>query len=185
MENLKNWMVETANIMFDDSKNDLRSLPKSVRLQILIVLSFVWSTVFSLYVFSVTSFIFGWAGVVMAHIGLIIAVYLTFKFFHNQANDEDFFIFTRVGRDFPKWRNRLVSLGFRTPLDKVTLMQNFRHLGCVTAVRRAFIVFAKRYIRSKFQSCQIELKLKMQSLLTHLISKLPRLSILTHKCGFY
>ena len=40
MENLKNWMTEAANIMFDDSKNDLRSLPKSVRLQILIVLSF-------------------------------------------------------------------------------------------------------------------------------------------------
>ena len=59
MESFKNWMTEAANIMFDDSKNDLRSLPKSVRLQILIVLSFVWSTVFSLYVFSVTSFIFG------------------------------------------------------------------------------------------------------------------------------
>ena len=88
MEKIKNWMTEAANIMFDDSKNDLRSLPKSVRLQILIVLSFVfsfvWSTVFSLYVFSVTSFIFGWAGVVMAHIGLIIAVYLTFKFFHKK-----------------------------------------------------------------------------------------------------
>ena len=87
MENLKNWMVETANIMFDDSKNDLRSLPKTVRLQILIVLSFVWSTVFSLYVFSLTSFIWGWAGVVLAHIGLIIAVYITFKFFH-KANKE-------------------------------------------------------------------------------------------------
>ena len=84
MENFKNWLTEAANIMFDDSKNDLRSLPKSVRLQILIVLSFVWSTVFSLYVFSVTSFIFGWAGVVMAHIGLIFAVYLTFKFFHKK-----------------------------------------------------------------------------------------------------
>ena len=82
MDGLKNWMVETANIMFDDSKNDLRSLPKTVRLQILIVLSFVWSTVFSLYVFSLTSFIWGWAGVVLAHIGLIIAVYITFKFFH-------------------------------------------------------------------------------------------------------
>jgi len=82
MESIKNWMVSCANIMFDDSKNDLRSLPKTVRLQILIVLSFVWSTVFSLYVFSLTSFIWGWAGVVLAHIGLIIAVYITFKFFH-------------------------------------------------------------------------------------------------------
>ena len=72
---LKNWMVESANIMFDDSKSDLRSLPKTVRLQILIVLSFIWSTVFSLYVFSLTTFIWGWAGVVMAHIGLIINQY--------------------------------------------------------------------------------------------------------------
>ena len=84
MDRLKNWMIEAANIMFDDSKNDLRALPKTVRLQILIVLSFVWSTVFSLYVFNITSFIFGWAGVVVAHIGLDFAVYLTFKFFHKK-----------------------------------------------------------------------------------------------------
>ena len=63
LEKLRNWMIDSANIMFDDTKNDLRSLPKTVRLQILIVLSFVWSTVFSLYVFSITSFLFGWAGV--------------------------------------------------------------------------------------------------------------------------
>ena len=48
MENFKNWMSESANILFDDSKNDLRSLPKSVRLQILLVLSFIWTTVFGL-----------------------------------------------------------------------------------------------------------------------------------------
>ena len=85
---IKNWMVESANIMFDDSKSDLRSLPKTVRLQILIVLSFIWSTVFSLYVFSLTTFIWGWAGVVMAHIGLIIAVYITFKFFHKAEKEK-------------------------------------------------------------------------------------------------
>ena len=84
---LRNWMIDCANIMFDDSKNDLRSLPKSVRLQILIVLSFVWTTVFSLYVFSLTTFIWGWAGLVLAHIGLIFATYITFKFFH-KANKE-------------------------------------------------------------------------------------------------
>ena len=85
---LKNWMVESANIMCDDSKSDLRSFPKTVRLQILIVLSFIWSTVFSLYVFSLTTFIWGWAGVVMAHIGLIIAVYITFKFFHKAKKEQ-------------------------------------------------------------------------------------------------
>ena len=88
LEKLRNWMIDSANIMFDDSKSDIRSLPKSVRLQILIVLSFVWSTVFSLYVFSLTTFIWGWAGLVMAHIGLIIAVYITFKFFHKADKEK-------------------------------------------------------------------------------------------------
>jgi len=82
MESFKNWMKDTANILFDDSKNDLRSLPKTVRLQILLVLSFIWTTVFSLYVFSYTTFVFGWTGLFLAHIGLIFAVYLTFKHFH-------------------------------------------------------------------------------------------------------
>ena len=82
MQSLKNWMIECANILFDDSKNDLRALPKSVRLQILLVLSFIWTTVFSLYIFSYTSFAFGWAGLHIAHVGLIFAVYMTFKHFH-------------------------------------------------------------------------------------------------------
>ena len=85
---LRNWMIDSANIMFDDSKNDLRSLPKSVRLQILIVLSFIWTTVFSLYVFSLTTFIWGWAGLVLAHVGLIIATYITFKFFHKADKEK-------------------------------------------------------------------------------------------------
>ena len=42
---------------------------------------------------------------------------------------------------------------FRIPLGMVPLIQNFRSLGCVTAVRRAPKVFDKRYIRSNFQSC--------------------------------
>ena len=82
MDGLKKWMQDSANILFDDSKNDLRSLPKAVRLQILLVLSFIWTTVFSLYVFSYTTFVFGWAGLYIAHIGLIFAVYMTFKQFH-------------------------------------------------------------------------------------------------------
>ena len=82
MDSLKNWMKDAANILFDDSKNDLRALPKTVILQILLVLSFIWTTVFSLYVFSYTTFAFGWAGLYVAHVGLIFAVYMTFKQFH-------------------------------------------------------------------------------------------------------
>ena len=92
LNKLKNFAIESANIMFDDSKNDIRSLPKTVRLQILIVLSFVWSTVFSLYVFSLTSFVYGWASMVLAHLGLIFATYITFKFFH-KANKEQKSVF--------------------------------------------------------------------------------------------
>ena len=61
MEKLKNWMIDSANILFDDSKNDLRSLPRSVRLQILLVLSFIWTTVFSLYIFFLHNVCF-WMG---------------------------------------------------------------------------------------------------------------------------
>ena len=32
----KNWMIDTATILFDDNNNDLRALPKTVRLQILV-----------------------------------------------------------------------------------------------------------------------------------------------------
>ncbi len=88
IEKLRNILTESANIMFDDSKNDLRALPKTVRLQILIVLSFVWSTVFSLYVFNITTFIGGWVTTVVAHIGVIFATYLTFKIFHTSRKDK-------------------------------------------------------------------------------------------------
>ena len=84
---LRNFMISSANIMFDDSANDLRSLPKTVRLQILIVLSFVWSTVFSLYVFSLTSFVYGWLSMFLGHVGLIFATYITFKFFHKAKKE--------------------------------------------------------------------------------------------------
>ena len=77
MESIKNWMRDAANILFDDSKNDLRALPKTVRLQILLVLSFIWTTVFSLYVFSYTTFAFGWAGLFLAHIGSVSYTHLT------------------------------------------------------------------------------------------------------------
>ena len=88
LNKLKSFAIDSANIMFDDSKNDIRSLPKTVRLQILIVLSFVWSTVFSLYVFSLTSFIYGWLSMILAHIGLIFATYITFKIFHKARKEQ-------------------------------------------------------------------------------------------------
>ena len=99
-------MIDSANILFDDSKNDLRALPKTVRLQILLVLSFIWSVVFSLYIFSYTTFIFGWAGVFLAHAGIIFAVYYTFKQFHNaEAQSVSCLLYTSPSpRDHPRSR---------------------------------------------------------------------------------
>tara|TARA_A100000171_G_C2042352_1_gene101103 strand:- start:132 stop:506 length:375 start_codon:yes stop_codon:yes gene_type:complete len=79
---MKEWMITTATILFDDSKNDLRALPKTVRLQLLTVLSFVWSTAFTLYFFGMIRPDI-WGSLVIGHIAIIMAMYFTFKQFHN------------------------------------------------------------------------------------------------------
>ena len=81
---MKQWMIGAATILFDDSKNDLRALPKTVRLQLLTVLSFVWSTAFSLYVWGISpGMAQGWTGLVIGHLAIIFAMYYTFKQFHD------------------------------------------------------------------------------------------------------
>ena len=79
---MRNWMIATATILFDDSKNDLRALPKTVRLQLLTVLSFVWSTAFTLYFYG-QIYADVWTGLVLGHLAIIMASYYTFKQFHN------------------------------------------------------------------------------------------------------
>ena len=87
---MKEWMIKTATILFDDSKNDLRALPKTVRLQLLTTLSFVWSTAFTLYFYGlVRSDI--WTSLVMGHIAIIFASYYTFKQFHNISRNKNRF----------------------------------------------------------------------------------------------
>jgi 4-hydroxybenzoate polyprenyltransferase len=82
-KSFSDWMQNTANVLFDDTKNDLRALPKTVRLQILIVLSGLWSTAFSLYIFTVPMFVYGWLGVILGHLGVIFVAYYTFKQFQD------------------------------------------------------------------------------------------------------
>lgn len=98
---MRHWMISTATILFDDSKNDLRALPKTVRLQLLTTLSFVWSTAFSLLVIGATTdyFIYGWTGLVVGHIAVLCAAYYTFKRFHNaQYQTYDFGGYHSYGR---------------------------------------------------------------------------------------
>ena len=83
MDKFKNWMIDTASIMFkEDGNPDFRSLPKSTRLSILLQLSFVWSVIFSIYVFQYETMALGFGSVMLAHVLLIFGVYYTFKQFH-------------------------------------------------------------------------------------------------------
>ena len=82
---MREWMINAATILFDDSKNDLRALPKTVRLQLLSVLSFVWSTAFTLYFYG-QIYADVWTGLVIGHIAVIFAMYYTFKQFHNKTH---------------------------------------------------------------------------------------------------
>ena len=88
MDKIKNWFSDTASILFDDSRNDFRSLPKTTRMQLLVVMSFLWSLVFSLYIFNVTTFALGFAGVFLGHVLLIILTYFTFRIFYKARNKE-------------------------------------------------------------------------------------------------
>ena len=84
---MRKWMIATATILFDDSKNDLRALPKTVRLQLLTTLSFVWSTAFTLYFYGqLVSTV--WTSLVIGHLAIIFAMYFTFKQFHNVTHNK-------------------------------------------------------------------------------------------------
>ena len=106
---MRNWMIATATILFDDSKNDLRALPKTVRLQLLSVLSFVWSTAFTLYFFGLIRPDI-WGSLVIGHIALIMACYYTFKQFHNVDKKYEYKFGTYHscgrGRDYVIYRDK-------------------------------------------------------------------------------
>ena len=105
---MKNWMISTATILFDDSKNDLRSLPKTVRLQLLTTLSFVWSTAFTLYFYG-QLYATVWTGLVVGHLAIIVASYYTFKQFHNiKVNKYKFGTYHSYGRgrDYVIYRDK-------------------------------------------------------------------------------
>jgi hypothetical protein len=97
---MKQWMIDTATVLFDDSKNDFRALPKVVRFQLLTTLSFVWSTAFTIYIWGhLGNHADVWLGLVVGHVAIICAVYYTFKQFHMVGNRTyDFTGYHSVGR---------------------------------------------------------------------------------------
>ena len=107
---MRDWMIATATILFDDSKNDLRALPKTVRLQLLTVLSFIWSTAFTLYFFGLIRPDV-WGSLVIGHVAIIMASYYTFKQFHNVGQKKYSYRFGTNhsygrGRDYVIYRDK-------------------------------------------------------------------------------
>ena len=49
---MREFLYQAGLLLFDDKKNDLRALPKTVRLQILVVLSLMWSVIFTVMFWS-------------------------------------------------------------------------------------------------------------------------------------
>ena len=102
---LRNWAIDVATVLFNDSKNDLRALPKTVRLQLLLTLSFIWSTAFTIYIWGMmrVDIWLGWFG---GHVAIIFASYFTFKQFHGASKryiDYKFDGYHSGGRASARW----------------------------------------------------------------------------------
>ena len=73
------------SIVMNSSLNPLSKLPKSVRFQIMVLLSWMWSVVFSLWVGSVLAF----GASVSVHIILLIGIFFTAEVFRRARKTED------------------------------------------------------------------------------------------------
>ena len=115
---MKQWMISAATILFDDSKNDLRALPKTVRLQLLSVLSFVWSTAFTLFFWG-QLYADVWTGLVVGHIAILFAMYFTFKQFHDVKKNKYHWGYHSYGRgrEYVIYRDKFGN-PFRVDLPK-------------------------------------------------------------------
>ena len=80
---MKEFLYQAGLLLFDDKKNDLRALPKTVRLQVLVVLSLMWSVIFTLMFWSYKVWGLVLSTSVIGHVLIIIGVYFTMKSFQN------------------------------------------------------------------------------------------------------
>ena len=80
---MKDFIYRIGLLLFDDQKNDLRALPKTVRLQILVVLSLMWSVILTIIYWSYSVWGLVLSTSVIGHVLVIIGVYYTMKSFQN------------------------------------------------------------------------------------------------------
>ena len=77
---MKEWMIKTATILFDDSKNDLRTKDSKITTTDNTIICVV-NGIYFICLWSIYAHI--WTSLVIGHIAIIIDVYYTFKQFHN------------------------------------------------------------------------------------------------------
>ena len=80
---MKDFFYRAGLLLFDDKNNDLRALPKTVRLQILVVLSLMWSVIFTVKFWSYKIWGLVLSTSVIGHVLVILGVYFTMKSFQN------------------------------------------------------------------------------------------------------
>ena len=78
---MKEFLYQAGLLLFDDKKNDLRALPKTVRLQILVVLSLMWSVIFTVVFWSYDTWGLVLTTSIVGHVLVILGVYFTMKSF--------------------------------------------------------------------------------------------------------
>ena len=98
---MREFLYQAGLLLFDDKKNDLRALPKTVRLQILVVLSLMWSVIFTVMFWSYNKWGLVLTTSVIGHVLVILGVYFTMKSFQNarQFNLETMVITIQLVQD--------------------------------------------------------------------------------------
>ena len=78
-------LIRTYNLIMDDDRNPFRQLPKMVRFQLMAILAYMWSAVFSIWIGSMFSL---WP-MIVGHTAVIVAIFFTadvFRLARGQQN---------------------------------------------------------------------------------------------------
>ena len=83
---------QTYNLIMDDERNPFNRLPKLVRFRFMLILSYMWSAVFSIWIGSMFSL---WP-MIVGHTAVIVAIFFTadiFKFARGESSRDYRYLF--------------------------------------------------------------------------------------------
>lgn len=96
------------DLVMDPEQNPLRALPKMVRFQYMIVLAYMWSVIFAMYIGAIALI----GPSIAAHTILLVGVFFTADIFRRSRRGV-------VNTDFDQVRSRVLSydMQFKDPVD--------------------------------------------------------------------